>query len=168
MQLSLLFLAGGLALFGISRLTKTLIPLIRLSVFIATALCFAGIFQMIGSPLTSAMALPPFILYIMCGLGGIIAFLAEQFSLYRISGLQYFATTVLSVLLAAVIYLIIVLYLNNAGLLINLTRSRTWLMILLLFQSFLLFFGFSFPLRLHYQRESRLSELSKENMDDLS
>jgi hypothetical protein len=121
---------------------------------------------MIGSPLTSALALPPYILYIMCGLGGMIAFLAEHFGLYRISGLQYFATTVLSVLLAAVIYLIIFLHLNNVGLLINLTRSRSWLMILLLFQSFLLFFGFSFPLRMLYQKESRQSKMSKQKPDE--
>jgi len=168
MELSLLFLAGGLALFGISRLTGSLKPLLRVTAFCLTALCFALIFQQIGSPLTTALALPPFILIIMCLTGGLIAFLAEHFGVYKVTGLQYFATTVLSLFLAAVVYLIIYIYLKEADLLINLTRSKTWLMILLLFQSFLLFFGFSFPLRMLYQRKRRISEAVTDNLDEPS
>jgi hypothetical protein len=169
MESSLLFFIGGLAVFGISHLTQKHKPALRLIFFCLTALAFCLIMQAIfGSPFRAVMPLPPVLGAVMCVLAGLFLFLASQFRLFRMPGIQYFATLILAFLLTALVFLIIHFYLRSQGVMLP-EGSRNSLLILILLQTFLFFFGFAFPQRMLGAQEARkrAAAINKKSDKDL-
>ncbi len=156
MESLFLFFLVGLTIFISTHFIKSARETDRFLIFLGSGILSGLLIGLLaGTPWPPSVQIPGGGVAVVGGLAGIVLYIADRGKLITRPGLQYFATILLGLVLAALSYGVVSLYTAFATVEHRIPEERTLVPLVFILVGFLTVFGYTFPQRWLKQHQSR-------------